>query len=192
MNPRKLYAPSVLGTLALGGLAFLATSQAWERATVKADGVPSAKIAISGTDAVPIVSALAIVVVAAALATLAASARVRRLVGLFITAIALVAVVVVWRSGDAVVTAQEKAVHDSPAFIGTNFPHAWQGTSWSLVAATAFVAAAAIGLVIVRFGAAWPTMGRKYEAPKIHRGMAPAETEADIWKALDEGRDPTK
>lgn len=192
MNSRSLYAPSVLGTLAMGGLAFLATSRTWQRATVEASGVPTDKIAITGTDAVPIVSALAVVVVASALAVLAASARLRRAIGLFITGIAVAGLLLVLRAGHALTTAQDKAVHDSPAFIGTNFPDTWLGTSWSLVAAAAFIATALIGLVVAAFGGRWPTMGRKYEAPKGSAGPAPVETEADIWKALDEGRDPTK
>ena len=39
----------------------------------------------------------------------------------------------------------------------------------------------------------WPEMGSRYDAPAAapQRARLPPETNIDIWKALDEGRDPT-
>lgn len=191
-NPRRLYAPSVLGALATGGLAFFAASRIWAHTSVKASGVPTAPVEVSGADAVALVPALALVIVAAALAVLAASVRVRRGVGLLIVLVAVIAIAVIARAGGDIDKAIDAAVHDSPAFIGTNAPTAVSHSIWRWIAALAFVLSALIGVVIARFGALWPTMGRKYDAPKAHSVTEEVETEADIWKALDEGRDPTQ
>ena len=192
MNPRRLYGPVVLGTLAAGGVAVFAASRTWAHATVTADGVPSAPIDVSGTDAVGIVSALALVVVAAALAVLAASARVRRGVGALVVLVSVIAVVVIITAAGALDDAVASAVHDSPAFIGNNTPDEVSHGVWRWVCLVAFLAAASVGVVIARFGAYWPTMGRKYDAPAAHTPVETIETEADIWKALDDGRDPTQ
>ena len=57
-----------------------------------------------------------------------------------------------------------------------------------------YLACAALCLVAsglaVRLAPAWPEMGSRYDAP----GSAPTareETGLDLWRALDEGRDPT-
>jgi uncharacterized membrane protein (TIGR02234 family) len=192
VNPRRLYGPSVLGAMATGGLAFFAASRTWAQTSVEASGVPTAAVKVSGSDAVALVPALALVIVTAALAVLAASVRVRRAVGLLIVVVAVIGVVVILRAAGDIDNAVDAAVHDSPAFIGTNAPAAVSHSAWRWVAAVAFVLSALVGVVVIRFGALWPTMGRKYDAPKAHTAPKAVETEADIWKALDEGDDPTQ
>lgn len=192
MNPRRLYGPSVLGAMATGGLAFLAATRTWASATVTATGVPTDQVEVTGSDAVPLASAFALVIVAAALAVLAASVRVRRLVGLFIIGVALAGLVVVMTAGNDVDEAVTRAIRESPAFIGTNVPDLIENGPWRFVAAAAFLLAILIGAVITRFAGEWLTMGRKYDAPKAHAATEEISTEADIWKALDDGRDPTQ
>ncbi|MBC7592350.1 MAG: Trp biosynthesis-associated membrane protein [Kineosporiaceae bacterium] len=191
-NPARLYATSVLGALATGGLAFFAASRTWAYTSVEASGVPTAPVYVSGSDAVPLVPALALVIVAAALAVLAASARVRRVVGLLIVVVALISIVAIARAGGDIDKAVQAAIHDSPAFIGTNQPEVVSHTLWRAVTAVAFALSVFVGVAIARFGALWPTMGRKYDAPKAHAVTETVESEADIWKALDDGRDPTQ
>ena len=192
MNPRRLYGPSVLGVLATGALAFFAASRTWAHTSVEASGVPTASVDVSGADAVALVPALALVIVATALAILAASARVRRVFGLLIVAVSLISIVVIARAGSDIDKAVQTAVHDSPAFIGTNRPEAVSDSVWRWLTAAAFVLSALVGVIITRFGALWPTMGRRYEAPRAHPVNEEVKSEADIWKALDDGRDPTQ
>ena len=192
MNPSRLYGPSVLSSLAFGGIAFFAASRTWAHATVTADGVPSAPINVSGADAVGLVPALALVVVTAALAVLAASARIRRGVGVLMVVVSVIAIVVIIRAGGAIDDAVTSAVHDSPAFIGGNTPETVSHGVWRWIALIAFLGAAFVGGVIARFGSHWPTMGRKYDAPAAHTPTDSVEDDGDIWKALDEGRDPTQ
>ncbi|MDT0186684.1 Trp biosynthesis-associated membrane protein [Microbacterium sp. ARD31] len=76
-------------------------------------------------------------------------------------------------------------------------------TGWYAAALVAAVICVATTLAAVRLVPSWPEMGSKYDAPAGTRdpadasgaaaggsGDVPAEN-IDIWKALDEGRDPT-
>lgn len=189
---RRLYGPVVLATLATGGLAFFAASRTWVHARVLADGLPDATIEVTGKVAQPIIPALALVVVTAALAVLASSRRVRRVVGGFTVLVAVVGIVLVVTGGSALDDALRQAVEESPSFTGTNMPDAEQHMFWRLVTGIAFALAAMLGAITVRFGPIWPTMSSRYDAPKAHSDAAVVQSDADMWKALDEGHDPTQ
>lgn len=191
MNARRLYAPTVLGLLAAGGLAFLAVSRQWVSATVASDGLPSDTIEVSGSQALPLVGALALVVVTAALAVLATSGRIRRGVGVITVLAAAGALWVVVTGGDSVDRAFADAVEQSPAFTGGDVPDSSRSVLWPVVAAVALTVAAALGALTVAVGHRWSAMSRRYEPPAAGAPSLP-KTEADIWKALDEGRDPTE
>jgi hypothetical protein len=73
-------------------------------------------------------------------------------------------------------------------------------TGWYWVAAVATVLSVLTTAAAVRLVPSWPEMGRKYDAPAGTGGdssPAPAEQaleeqeNLDLWKAMDEGRDPT-
>ena len=191
MNPRRLYAPVVLGTLAAGGLAFFAASRTWAHVRVATDGLPSDSVDVTGTDAQPLVSALALVVVTAALAVLAASPRVRRVVGGFTVVVAVMAAVIVLLGGSSLDSAVDHAVKESPAYTGSG-DHDFTTSAWKYVTAFAFVLAALLGGVTARLGALWPTMSSRYDAPAARPAVAAPQSDAEMWKALDEGRDPTQ
>lgn len=191
MNTRRLYGPVVLGTLAAGGLAFFAASRTWARVRIATDGLPTDSVDVTGADAQPLVSALALVVVTAALAVLAASPRVRRVVGGFTVLIALTAAVVVLLGGSSLDNAVDHAVEASPAFTGTG-DHDFTTSAWKYVTALAFVIAALLGGVTAKLGASWPTMSSRYDAPAARPAAAAPQSDAEMWKALDEGRDPTQ
>lgn len=188
---RRWYAPTVLGLLAMGGLAFLSSSRQWVSATVASDGLPSDSVEITGSQALPLVGALALVVVTAALAVLATGGRVRRAVGAITVLAAVTGLWVVVTGGGSIDSAFADAVEQSPAFTGGEVPPSSQSVLWPVVAGVAFAIATVLGLLTVAVGHRWSAMSRRYEAPS---GAAPARprTEADIWKALDEGRDPTE
>jgi uncharacterized membrane protein (TIGR02234 family) len=62
-------------------------------------------------------------------------------------------------------------------------------TAWYWV--TGLAAALTLGtlVVAVRKAPSWPAMGSRYDAPAA-RSSTPA-TDQDLWRALDEGHDPT-
>ncbi|MCW2751888.1 MAG: family rane protein [Aeromicrobium sp.] len=191
MNVRRLYAPVVLGTLAAGGLAFFTASRTWAHARIAAEGLPPDTVKVSGSDAQPIVTALALVAVTAALAVLASSPRLRRGVGVFTVIVALAGIVVVLTGGSSVDDAVAKAVKASPAFTGSNTPTTHH-TIWLALTVVAFLLVAGLGAVTARFGPLWPTMSSRYDAPRVRAAKVAPQTDADMWKALDEGHDPTQ
>jgi hypothetical protein len=67
------------------------------------------------------------------------------------------------------------------------------GTIWPWLTLAAGLVAAVAAATAVVAAPQWPEMGTKYDAPS---GAAPApqeepESSLEVWKALDEGRDPT-
>ena len=190
MTSRRLYAPVVLTLLACGGLAFFAASRTWVEGTVRAEGLPPDTIVVSGSDAQPLVPALALVVVTGALAVLAASVRVRWVVGVLMVLVGLGAALIILTGREALDGALDDAVRDSTAFTGENAPDARHVLVWPVLAGVAFALAALLGLVVVRLASAWPTMGSRYEAPAGQTDDM--RSEDDLWTALDEGRDPTE
>jgi uncharacterized membrane protein (TIGR02234 family) len=64
-------------------------------------------------------------------------------------------------------------------------------TGWYAAACVAAVGCVLTTLLGVRLVPGWPEMGRRYDAPTGE--VAPVEPEGnlEIWKALDEGHDPT-
>ena len=67
--------------------------------------------------------------------------------------------------------------------------------SWFWAAVAALPLAVVPALAAVRLVTGWPEMGRRYDAPAEaapEPEKSPEEQEnLDLWKAMDEGRDPT-
>jgi uncharacterized membrane protein (TIGR02234 family) len=191
VNARRLYAPVVLGTLAAGGLAFFAAARTWARADVEAEGLTSATIAVSGADAQPLVPALAVVVVTAALALLAAGPRMRRVIAVLTMLVGVAAIVAVPRSGtDPLEDAVRAAAEKSPAYTGPDALGDISYLPWDLATIVAFVIAIALAALTVRVSPHWPTMSSRYDAPTSRPVVQDAD-DAELWKAMDRGDDPT-
>ncbi|HUS20809.1 MAG TPA: Trp biosynthesis-associated membrane protein [Aeromicrobium sp.] len=177
----------VLGLLATGAVALFAVTRAWASATVRTSGLPTDHVAVSGVDAAPILAGLAVVIMAAGLGVVAAGGRLRQLIGVLIAAVAGLAALraLTLNPGGP---ALSRALKDSPAYIGGANPPV-NGAAWPWLSALAFVVAAALGAVVAVRGRAWPRMSARYEreAPSV---AEPAD-EADLWRAQDEGQDPT-
>jgi len=67
---------------------------------------------------------------------------------------------------------------------------------WYWVAAVATLLTLVTTLAAARLVPGWPEMGRRYDAPADSPSSAPEKTveeqeNLDLWKAMDEGRDPT-
>lgn len=188
---RREYAMTVVGGLAAGGLTFFAASRTWASVTVRTSGMPTDRVAVEGSQAVPLVSALALVVLAAAVAVLASSRRVRAVVGAVMTAAAVTVIVLTATAGSSIRNAVSQQVADSPAMTGKHAAQAALAaqadpTVWRWVCLAAALAAAVAGVVVVLHGRRWPTMGRRYDSPAVRTA-----TTADPWTALDRGEDPT-
>ncbi|MEO6604576.1 MAG: Trp biosynthesis-associated membrane protein [Aeromicrobium sp.] len=182
----------MLGTLAAGGLALFALGRTWANSKVVAEGLTADKVSATGSDAHPLAAALAVVIVASALAILAASKRIRQAVGVFTALVSLIAIWIIVFDGDSLDGAITKAVEKSPAFTGANHPDAISESIWSYVALAAFVVAVVLGVVTTRLASSWPTMSSRYDAPPVRPSAQATQDDEDMWKALDEGRDPTQ
>jgi hypothetical protein len=178
---RRTFAPVVLLGLASAGLAAVAGNRDW--AVVEGD-----QALVTSTDAgkMPLAGALALVVLAAWGVLLVTRGAVRRLVAVLglLAALGVIAVVVVG-FGDAPDNLRRAVAQLA---YGEDVSVSRSGWYWAaLLAALASVATTAVAVALVR---AWPEMGGRYDAP----GSTPPKgenTDLDLWRALDEGRDPT-
>jgi uncharacterized membrane protein (TIGR02234 family) len=177
----------VLGLLAAGAVALFAVTRAWAAATVRTPGLPTDQVSVSGVDAAPILAGLAVVIVAAALGVVAAGGWLRQLIGLLIAAVAGFAALraLTLNAGGA---ALGRALRDSPAYIGGTHPPV-NAAAWPWVGALAFAIASVLGLIVALRGSAWPRMSARYER-EVPPPAEPTD-EADLWRAQDEGHDPT-
>lgn len=166
----------------------LAATRTWSSVTVSTPGAPSDTVGVSGTEAVPLLGALALVVLAGSAAVLPTAGRVRRGIGVVLAVAGMAAAVAAVTADGAVGDAVAEAVAGSPASLVAppSAPEAGVA-SWRWVVVLAGVAASFVGAATAWRGHTWAVMGRRYDAPTA--GAAPDE--GDPWQALDAGRDPT-
>ena len=192
---RRTFGPVALLGLAAGALGAVAASNPWVadgHAAASGDPVPGIAVAdpVASAGEMPLALALSLVLVAAWGVVLVTRGRLRRTVaGLgLLSATGLVATVVV-----GLLTLEDRVteaiLERGPAsdVIASDF------TGWFVAAAVGALASLVAAGLAVAWSPAWPEMGRRYDAP----GAAPAATppgersNVDLWKSMDEGRDPT-
>ncbi len=196
-SPRSSFGPIVLLGLAAGALAAVAGSKPWVTGTsgdidtsVDSTSAMASILNIDGARESPLAAALALAVLACWGVLLVTRGLFRRGVAV----LALVAAV-----GLAAATAEgfwslPDKLADSLVEVSGTDTVSTSFTGWyaaALVGAVLSVVATLAAVLRVR---SWPEMGTRYDAP----GARPSGEEApvptdniDIWKALDEGRDPT-
>jgi uncharacterized membrane protein (TIGR02234 family) len=185
---RRTFGAVVGAGLASAGLAAVAGHQPWAHGS--APGGFGELSATVEAGKVPAASALSLVVLACWGVLLVTRGMVRRVVSVLAVLAALglaVAVVVGFSTAPDNVRA---AYHD----LGVEHPDVGL-TGWYWVAAVATVLTLLTTLAAARLVPGWPEMGRRYDAPADpapEPQQAPGEQEnLDLWKAMDEGRDPT-
>jgi len=190
---RRSFAPVVGAGVAAAGLAAVAGHQPWASGT--APGGLGELSATIEAGRVPAANALALVVLACWGVLLVTRGRVRRVVAVLAVLAALaLAVTFVVGFGSA-----PHQVRDAYEQLGVADPDVSR-TGWYWVAGVATVLTLPTTLAAVRLVPGWPEMGRRYDAPPA-AGAAPAadapvappeeRENLDLWKAMDEGRDPT-
>jgi len=183
-RPRdRSFAPTVLVGVSAAALAAVASGRDWATTTGEAAGV-AVKAATKGSSSAPLAIALALVALAAWGVLLVLRGRLRRVVavlGVLASAGTLLAVgLSSGRSRDDAVAA---AVGRGASSGG---PHA-SLTGWYVVAVVASLLCIGAFVVAVVRCPRWPAMGSRYDAPAAR----PAATDQDLWRAIDEGHDPT-
>ncbi|ATG54969.1 hypothetical protein CFK41_09475 [Brachybacterium ginsengisoli] len=180
-------------TVVLAGTAFSALLAGTSRTTwVQASGPDLTgtvqQVAVSGADAAPEVLALALVAIAASLATSLSSVWLRFLTGpvLILTGIgAALAALAVHR--DAVSSATS-ALTSSTGVAGSTV--AADATSWPLLTLAPALVVAAIGVLVLLAGGSWPRRDR-YRSAAVTVAADPSEDPAAAWDALTRGEDPS-
>jgi uncharacterized membrane protein (TIGR02234 family) len=198
---RRTFGPVVLLGVASAALAAWAASKPWVGGT-GADSSAEASVSVATTAAgeiasSPLGTALAFVVLACWGVLLVTRGRFRRVIaGLSVLAALGYVATVVW----APFSLPDHLVEQVRRRTGVTLEDiALTGWFWlSCVAALLVLASTVLALGLVR---TWPEMGTRYDAPTGARAtddadpaQAPSDPPTDnidIWKALDEGRDPT-
>jgi uncharacterized membrane protein (TIGR02234 family) len=185
-EPRRTFGPVVLLGLASAGLAAVAGNRAWVRWTGHSESQFSS-LTITGDDSatVPLAGALALVVLACWGVLLVTRGRVRRAVA-GLAALGSVGLVLSGLLGRGSAT---DGLRDSLSEVGVD-DLTTATTSWYWIFLACAVLSVLATVAAVWFAPSWPAMGSRYDAP----GAAPPpgeETGLDLWRAMDEGRDPT-
>jgi uncharacterized membrane protein (TIGR02234 family) len=187
---RSSFGPTVL--LGLGGaaLATIGATQPWAEATTRSPGVRT--VTASGTDVAPAVLALALVALACWGTVLVLRRRGRRVVSVLGALVAAVAAVTALTSAGSGPEVAARLIGGEPDSTSTS--------AWPYVTAAGCLVAAGAFVVAFLHAGRWPEMSSRYDAP----GSGPDRPEqttgdaddrprsgAELWKALDEGEDPT-
>lgn len=188
---RRAFGPVVLLGLASGGLAAVSASKAWVAGSVAS----SAALAVStdGHGESPLALALSMVLLATWGVVLVTRGRFRLVVAVLGAAAAFGFAVTTALAPRQLREGLERAVLEATGTAERDI----SVTAWWWAAAVAAVLACAASAACVTWVRQWPEMGAKYDNPATAHtgedsGEAPVPTEnIDIWKALDEGRDPT-
>jgi uncharacterized membrane protein (TIGR02234 family) len=191
-EPRRTFAPVVLLGLASGALAAVAGTRQWAEVTGGAPdaAVPVAEAAYADAGQMPLAGALSLLVLAGWGVVLVTRGRLRRAVAVVaaVSAAGLLVTTVVgwWSTRDDMV--------ETFASVGLTADVQTGMTGWFWAALLGAVGSLVATLLAVRYVAAWPAMGSRYDAPGTprQRVVDPADAgDGELWRAIDEGQDPT-
>lgn len=181
---RRTFGPVVLLGLGAGGLTAIAGNNP------VADADEQGAFAITYDAHLPLATALGLVVLACWGVVLVTRGRMRRGVaalGALASAGALAAVVAGWSQVPDQLREELAAVGVTDAAV--------THTAWWWLALLGAVVSVAVTASAVLLAPAWPEMGTRYDAPTgaepAPRAAPEEQTSLELWKAIDEGRDPT-
>lgn len=186
-KPRSGFAPTVgLGVLA-AVLSVVASTKPWLEVGDGAS-VASATVVQSVTEAPPLASALSLVLLASWGALLVTRGRFRRLVAV----LAAVASIVLGGISIGFATRARADAEATLASLGATDVAVSLGNWFWIALVSALGSVVLAGLAVVSCSR-WPEMSRRYDAPSD--GSDPKATDLtstiDVWKAMDQGKDPT-
>jgi uncharacterized membrane protein (TIGR02234 family) len=187
---RGSFGPTVLVGLAGGALTAVSAAQDWATASSSAAGV-DVSASVQGSATAPLAIALALVALAAWGTVLVLRGRVRQavaVVGAAASAGVLATVV------SAFGAAEDDAVQAVMARGATGDAFETSLTGWYVACGVGALLTLAAFAVAVTAARRWPAMGSRYDAPAARPpAAAPTEpaSEQEMWRALDDGRDPT-
>ena len=193
---RRTVGPVVLIGLASAVLAAVAGTKPWvtgESGGIESGDAMSSVLSLDSVAESPLAAALSLVLLACWGVLLVTRGRFRKAVAVLALASAVGLVVA---TAEAFFTLPD-ALADSLLDVSGVDTVSTSLTTWYPVALVAALASVAAALSAVRLVGSWPEMGTKYDAPAGAQASDTGATDVppteniDIWKALDEGRDPT-
>lgn len=181
---RGAFGPTVIVGIGAGAAAAWAAHREW--AAVAGGPSASSQLIAGSVGEAPLVAALSLVSLAAWGVLLLTRGRIRK-------AAAWLALI----AAGSVIAASVAALRSVPGALAERLDqvaaHGGGGgldvalTPWGWMTLACAVLVAAAALVACRTVGTWPEMSGRYDAPRAEESADPT----DIWKALDEGRDPT-
>jgi uncharacterized membrane protein (TIGR02234 family) len=217
MAGRRAYAVALVTGLA-GALAVtVAMTRPWIRAVADVPGLPRIEVEVSGAGVAPLAGALGLVLLASFGAVVATRGWVRRVLGGVVVVAAIVVLVAATATPDSA-----SAVEDELSAKGwAGGAYTTQVVAWRWLALAGALCCLVAGVAIAARGHRWPVMGSRYDAPPaaarppIEASSTPARAsteapstttrattedpaapseldEADLWRSLDRGHDPTR
>ena len=189
-EPRRTFGPVLLLGLASGVLAAVASSRAWVVDAAGGNHSTDPLGAVADAGEMPLAAALSLVVLACWGVLLVTRRTVRRVVavlGLLAAAGLAATVVVGW------VTLPDAVTDAVAAQAGSGDAVAVETTAWFWAAAVGALGSLVATALAARWAPHWPEMGTRYDAPGAADEDKPPQdaSSLDLWKAMDEGRDPT-
>jgi hypothetical protein len=183
-EPRRTFGPVVLTGLATSGALAVSGTQPWFAVPTDDEAyecqAPCVGFSLEVAGTVSAANAVALVALACwgvLLVTRGPFRRAAAVIGLLAAVGGVVTVVLAYpRVPDDVREAAERYSSVVPDVIGP--------TGWYWIGAVASVLGLLAWLAAVRFVPAWPEMGTRYDTPS-------GDPPEDLWKAMDQGHDPT-
>jgi hypothetical protein len=183
---RSTFAPVVLVGLLAAALAAVASAKKWAELGSADARVVASWIGSSGE--LPAASALSLAALASWGALLVSRGRWRRWIASLGLVIALGSLATAAVGYSQAPDDLRRAAENSLGNALTSSP-GLTGWYWSALIADVVVVLAL--LVAVRDAPAWPTMSSRYDPPAGPTAPREMTSSLDVWKALDEGADPT-
>lgn len=193
--PSSTFGRTVLLGVVSGALAAVACAKPWAHLTsAAARGIPADEPGLHSAGEVPLALSVTLVALAAWGALLVTRAGLRRAfayVGALASAVGLVVTVVSWWTARQAVRHALSTALALPQATADRTRVSIDGWYW--VALLAELVLLASFVIACREVAGWPTMGSRYDAPATAAARAREHpvTQQELWKALDQGQDPT-
>jgi uncharacterized membrane protein (TIGR02234 family) len=206
-NPKRLKLGAILGVLAASTLALVAWSQTWGTVTGSVPGGAEQQIVVTGAEAAPAVTALALAGFALAGALTIAGPIIRIVLGILQLLLGFSVGLAAWLALTDFAAASASAIVAATGLAGRSAQDSMTDpilTVWPWVALGAAVLMFLAGLVVILTSRSWPGSGSRSRSrfePVTGTGSAPTGSPApdadatdsavDAWDGLTRGNDPT-
>ena len=179
---RSAFGPTVLLGLGAAALATVGSGRGWAEATTTAQGRRT--VTAAGTDVAAGALPLALVALACWGAFLVLRSRGRRIV-------AVLGLLAAAGSGAAVITGADSAGETAAGMLGGASDVTVSTSTWPTVTVVACLVTAAAFVVAIVRAPRWPEMSSRYDSPAAPSTEPESMSDAELWRALDDGHDPT-